>query len=76
MTELGNLRESYLSYARGINDAGQVVGFSYGAGGNSAFLWQNGVSTELGNLTGGGYPSVALGINNADSRCSGSPATP
>src|SRR5207253_2421014 len=35
--------------AYGLNDAGQVVGQA----GNHAFLWQNGVMTDLGTLPGG-----------------------
>jgi probable HAF family extracellular repeat protein len=45
--------------AKGINDHGQVVGFS----GNDAALWTNGVLTDLGNLEGGF--TVAYAINNS-----------
>ncbi len=56
-------------YARradtGINDAGQVVGWSNrSAGGTFAFLWQNGTMTSLGALSGG-IDSFATAINNA-----------
>jgi probable HAF family extracellular repeat protein len=55
--------------ALGINNSGQVVGydnpnslrFSGDPGFNQAFLWQNGVMTDLGTL--GGTGSVATAIN-------------
>jgi probable HAF family extracellular repeat protein len=66
MTNLGALPSSGdYSYASGINNAGQVVGFSWAATG-VAFIWQNGVRTSLGSLAGGGSgSSSAFGINNA-----------
>ena len=52
------------SYANGINDQGQVAGWSGTAGGYyHAFLWQNGTMTDLGTLPGG-WSSSACGINN------------
>src|SRR5262249_6947509 len=46
------------------NNLGQVVGYSYTATGQyHAFLWQNGIMTDLGTLPGGSYSS-AQGINN------------
>jgi probable HAF family extracellular repeat protein len=49
----------------GVNDAGQVVGWYQKTTGpvNTAFLWDNGVITDLG--TFGGASSVAFAINNS-----------
>ena len=68
MTDLGTLpggSNSYIgSYADGINNAGQIVGYSLTASGDThAFLWKNGVMSDLGTL--GGSESYANGINNA-----------
>ena len=53
------------SVALGVNDAGQVVGYSYnGSGRQRAFLWQNGAMQDLGTFPGGSV-SLATGINNA-----------
>lgn len=53
------------SQARGVNDAGQVVGYSLKSSGyNHAFLWQNGTMIDLGTLSGGEV-SMAFAINNA-----------
>ena len=53
------------TYPFGINDAGQVVGQSTTAGGNShAFLYSGGQMTDLGALPGDVY-STATGINGS-----------
>jgi probable HAF family extracellular repeat protein len=46
-----------------INDAGQVVGWSYTGAVSRATLWQDGTPTDLGTL--GGDFNIARGINNA-----------
>ena len=60
MTDLGALGGSY-SYAFGINDLGQIVGYyqtSYGYGYNRPFLYENGVMTDLGTLGDNCYPQA------------------
>jgi len=63
-TELGTLGGSS-SIAYGINDSGQVVGYSYltGNGSYHATLWNSAMATDLGTL--GGSSSIANGINNS-----------
>jgi probable HAF family extracellular repeat protein len=60
MQDLGTLPGQGMgaqSQALGINERGQVVGLSCTAGFAScqAFLWQNGVMTDLNALVAGGY---------------------
>ncbi len=57
VTDLGTLRAIQSAHANDINDAGQVVGSAAGR----AFLWQNGVMTDLGTL--GGNSNGAWAIN-------------
>ena len=62
MTALGTLSGS-TNEAMGINDAGQVVGYTTAHGGYQAYLYSGGTMT---NLVGLGEPdSYANGINNA-----------
>jgi probable HAF family extracellular repeat protein len=69
-TSLGNLDGTYnpfyYSFANGINDSGQVVGSSDVTVGGSyqhhAFLYSNGMMTDLGTV--GGTRSSAHGIND------------
>lgn len=58
VTDLGGLSGGNSTKATAINNSGQIVGMSA----NHAFLWQNGVMTDLGTL--GGNFSVAHAIND------------
>ena len=61
---LGAPPGSTYSDAYGINDAGQVVGYSAGPGVPSATEWNGGSAINLGGLPGATY-SFANGINDA-----------
>ncbi len=67
MTDLGTLGgKRSRSHALAINDAGQVVGWSETATGEThAFLWENGKMIDLGTLPGYAK-SIASGINAKD----------
>jgi probable HAF family extracellular repeat protein len=66
MIDMGRFRRDNVdlsTYPVSINDAGQVVGYYYMPTGNArAFLWENGVYTDLGTL--GGAVAVAQQISN------------
>jgi probable HAF family extracellular repeat protein len=69
MTDLGTILGLPVSLATGINNPGQVVGFSQDMNGNNtvAFLWQDGVMTDLNTLLPPDSPWFfieALGIND------------
>ena len=55
---LGGVDESI---ALDISNSGKVVGYSGSATGNRAFLWKDGVMTNLGDLPGGEDESIAVG---------------
>jgi probable HAF family extracellular repeat protein len=68
VTSLGTLPGDSQSCAYGINDAGQVVGWSQSASGNTrAFLYSNGTMYDLNVLAGlpAGTLRQATGINNS-----------
>lgn len=64
MRDLGTLGGTF-SYVSGLNDRGQVAGFSELEGNSNghAFFWDRGVMTDLGTL--GGSNSAAFWINDA-----------
>lgn len=61
MADLGVIE--YNSFAFGINNAGVIVGESVLGGSTRAFIYENGVMSDLGSL--GGIGSCAIGINGA-----------
>jgi len=67
MQDLQTLPGDVFSFAYAINDRGQVVGQSIGASGSRAFIWQNGVMTDLNCLAvPGSMPLIfANDINNS-----------
>lgn len=69
VTDLGNLGGSTLppfgTHATGLNDNGDVVGYSYTGSAHHAFHWnQNSGMHDLGTLSGTGLSSP-YGVNNA-----------
>jgi probable HAF family extracellular repeat protein len=68
IVKLGTISGDFASNATGINDKGQVVGTSFDANFSPAhaFLWENGVMTDLSTLFPPGYhlyPTMANKIN-------------
>jgi probable HAF family extracellular repeat protein len=67
MRDLGTLPGDIWSWANNINNKGQAVGTSFPATGGRAFIWQNGVMTDLNTLIPAGSPLYlleAFGIND------------
>jgi probable HAF family extracellular repeat protein len=63
LIDLGNLGGAQSAQAYDINEAGQVVGYATSAAGpQRAFLWSDGVMTDLGTL--GGSSSKANALND------------
>ena len=63
LTDLGTLGGAH-SYALGINNSGEMAGYSNTSGSaEHAFLHSNGSMTDLGTL--GGADSAAFGINDS-----------
>lgn len=62
VTNLGTLPGGTTSVGLGINNSGQVVGYSNTSGAERGFIYSGGVMTPLGSLTGGS--SNAYGIND------------
>jgi probable HAF family extracellular repeat protein len=73
MHDLGTLPGGTLSAGQGINNAGQVAGWSDAEGGR-AFLYSDGVMTSLGTL--GGLFSFAYAINERGQVTGGASADP
>jgi probable HAF family extracellular repeat protein len=67
MQDLGTLPGDVVSWANNINNKGQVVGTSFPVTGSRAFLWQDGVMTDLNTLIPPDSPLYlleAFGIND------------
>ncbi|HKQ97666.1 MAG TPA: hypothetical protein VJV75_07320 [Candidatus Polarisedimenticolia bacterium] len=63
LTDFGTLPGDQYSQAKGINNRGQVVGYSAGSLGSTGIIWENGTTTTLGFL-GGGDDTFATHIND------------
>jgi probable HAF family extracellular repeat protein len=67
MKDLGTLPGDIWSWANNINNKGQAVGTSFPATGGRAFIWQDGVMTDLNIMIPPGSPlylDEAFGIND------------
>jgi probable HAF family extracellular repeat protein len=67
MKDLGTLPGDTWSWANNINNKGQAVGTSFPETGSRAFIWQNGVMTDLNTLIPPDSPMYlleAFGIND------------
>lgn len=63
MQDLGTVEGDFSSYAFSVNDKDQVVGISAGLNGNlHAFVWQDGVMTDLNKVIQHGF---SLGLIEA-----------
>ena len=61
MQDLGTLPGDFSSFAESINDKGQVVGLSFDVNENArAFLWQDGVMTDLNKVIPPSFPFVLV----------------
>ena len=77
ITDLGTLG-GRMTFAYGLNDAAQVVGYSTTAFNSHAFLWQNGQMTDLGTLNLGthtGNASAAYAVNALGTAVGNSPVS-
>jgi probable HAF family extracellular repeat protein len=63
LTDLGTPPGGFNSFATGINDSGDIAGWSNTGLGTRAFRWRAGVMTDLGVIPGQFNGSRALGIN-------------
>jgi probable HAF family extracellular repeat protein len=70
MRDLGTLPGDAISEALGINEAGQVVGVSYGPGFSHprAFVWQNEVMMDLNSLIPAGSTLTLQVAGDIDDR--------
>jgi probable HAF family extracellular repeat protein len=60
LTNLGSLPGDTITKAYGINNSGQIVGFSGNLNNQHAFVYKNGQMTDLNSLVTSGLPSAYL----------------
>ena len=68
VVDLGTLPGDDISQAQGINARGQVVGVSCGATGCRAFLWEDGVMTDLNTVVGPGFADLLVSARDINDR--------